>query len=283
MRASAFAIAVCAAGCLFAGLAAGQAGDHPVIKPIPGAKLEKDYYQHKKFDTFTFYVKKGEDDHAERPVQGEYWELRYQFLDASGEIDESTSAVEILENYKNAAREKGGEILFEDAYQGYLTFTVPPEEGGLLWAYIEAGAGWYYLYIVQEKALQTTLKFGAAEMKKELDKSGRVAVYGINFDTDKATLKVGAETVIVEMVKLMQQNAGLKLEIQGHTDNTGTDQRNLELSKERANAVRAFMLLYGVAPDRLQANGYGPQQPVAPNDTEEGRAKNRRVELVKTN
>jgi outer membrane protein OmpA-like peptidoglycan-associated protein len=118
-------------------------------------------------------------------------------------------------------------------------------------------------------------------MKKELDESGHIAVYGIHFDFDKAHLKTGSEKVLSEIVKLMVQNSGLRVEIQGHTDSTGNREYNLKLSERRAQTVKSYLMLYGVAEDRITVRGYGPDVPVASNDTEEGKALNRRVELKK--
>ena len=125
------------------------------------------------------------------------------------------------------------------------------------------------------------MSFGAEQMKKALDEEGHVAVYGIHFDTDKATLKLGAEKVLIEMVRLMKNYPSLKIEIQGHTDNTGSPEHNLDLSKRRAETVKKFLLTYGVPGDHMIPEGYGEGKPVESNETEEGRTKNRRVELVK--
>ena len=83
------------------------------------------------------------------------------------------------------------------------------------------------------------------------------------------------------MVKLMKNYSDLKLEIQGHTDNTGSRDYNLKLSEKRAETVKSFLVLYGIDSSRMTTKGYGPDQPVSSNDTEEGRAQNRRVELKK--
>lgn len=120
----------------------------------------------------------------------------------------------------------------------------------------------------------------AGEMQQALAEDGRVALY-INFDTDKASLRPDAQPVITEIVKLLNGDPALKLSIEGHTDNTGTAERNRELSGQRANAVMAALVTRDIAADRLTAAGFGPDRPVAGNGDEAGRAKNRRVELVK--
>ena len=87
--------------------------------------------------------------------------------------------------------------------------------------------------------------------------------------------------IVAEITKLLQANPSLNLSIDGHTDSTGTAERNRVLSKERAEAVRNALLAKGIAAERLAAQGFGPDQPLADNGSEAGRAKNRRVELVK--
>ena len=114
-----------------------------------------------------------------------------------------------------------------------------------------------------------------------LDSSGTVSIYGINFDFNKADLQAGAEKILTEIVLLMKRNPGLKIEIQGHTDNTGSADYNLSLSNKRAESVKNYLTLFGITVSRMNAKGYGMSRPVASNNTEEGRAENRRVELVK--
>jgi len=121
----------------------------------------------------------------------------------------------------------------------------------------------------------------ASSLNDELNKSGHVAVYGIQFDTGKATIQPTSETVLAEIVKLLQQNADLKLRVEGHTDNQGNTAANQALSEKRAQAVVAWLTGKGIAASRLAAKGFGATKPVADNNTEDGRAKNRRVELAK--
>jgi outer membrane protein OmpA-like peptidoglycan-associated protein len=157
------------------------------------------------------------------------------------------------------------------------------KNGGTTWAFVSAGEGSYNIHIIEEAGFKKQLRFGAEEMKSALDEEGHIAVYGISFDVDKDNLKLGAEKVLIEMVRLMKTNPGLKIEIQGHTDNTGSAEHNLDLSKRRAETVKNFLLTYGIQSSRMIPKGYGMEKPVDTNDTEEGRAMNRRVELVKLN
>ncbi|MCB2378892.1 OmpA family protein [Hymenobacter sp. BT635] len=103
----------------------------------------------------------------------------------------------------------------------------------------------------------------------------------MNFDTDKATIKPESEATVAEVVKLLQQNPGLRLSVEGHTDDTGAAAHNRQLSEARAQAVVANLAGHAIADSRLRAAGFGPDKPIANNGTEAGKAKNRRVELVK--
>lgn len=138
-----------------------------------------------------------------------------------------------------------------------------------------------FVLVVERAAMaQSVGMLKADQMKKEIDARGRVAVY-INFDTDKADIKPESQPVVDEIVKLLQGDGALKLSVEGHTDNTGTAARNQTLSGERAQSVVGAITGKGIAKERLSAKGFGQDKPLAENSTEPGRAKNRRVELVK--
>lgn len=107
-----------------------------------------------------------------------------------------------------------------------------------------------------------------------------MALY-VNFDTDKTTIQPESEPTVAEVVTLLRQDPKLRLSVQGHTDNTGTLAHNQQLSEGRAQSVVASLTQAGIEAVRLQAAGFGQSKPLADNATEEGKAKNRRVELVK--
>lgn len=128
---------------------------------------------------------------------------------------------------------------------------------------------------------QDMVTVSASEMSQAIASTGRIALYGILFDTAKADLKPESKPAMVEIAKLMQSDPGLKLRVVGHTDNQGALESNIVLSKRRAEAVTAALAAsYGVAPARLSAFGVADLAPVASNAEVAGRAKNRRVELV---
>jgi len=120
------------------------------------------------------------------------------------------------------------------------------------------------------------------KLEKELAENGRAEVYGIYFDFDNAQLRPESDTVLAEISQALKGNADWKLSIEGHTDNVGGDKHNLELSQRRAESVKTALVdRYQVSPDRLVTAGFGASQPKATNETVEGRALNRRVELVR--
>ncbi|MCX2584373.1 OmpA family protein [Pedobacter sp. MR22-3] len=137
------------------------------------------------------------------------------------------------------------------------------------------------IQIAEKGSFQQTISLiKADEIKHQLDKAGKAVLY-INFDTDKSTLKPEGQTAVEEIDKVLNADKKLKIAINGHTDDTGTEERNLTLSKERAAAVRSELIKKGIAAERLISNGFGSNKPMVANTTEENKAKNRRVELIK--
>jgi len=121
----------------------------------------------------------------------------------------------------------------------------------------------------------------ASQLAKQLDRACHVALYGIHFDFNKATLRPDSEPALEQVLNLMKSVPSLNIEVQGHTDAVGNDAANQKLSEARAGAVREWLTAHGVAPTRVAAKGYGKTHPVASNDNDEGRARNRRVEIAK--
>lgn len=110
-----------------------------------------------------------------------------------------------------------------------------------------------------------------------------IVIEGVNFDFDKSTLKPEAKDILDRAVSVVQSSSSSRFRLSGHTDSDGSDAYNQSLSERRANAVRDYMVEHGVSAQRLDSAGYGESQPVATNATAEGRAQNRRVEIVAVN
>ena len=136
--------------------------------------------------------------------------------------------------------------------------------------------------VVETKEMDTgKIKFiNSSAMQKSLQDTGRVNLYGIHFDFDKDEIKPDSQPTIDEMIKLMRSNPEMKLQVVGHTDSQGLEPHNNDLSSRRAGSVTRALVQAGIEAGRLSSRGAGSSEPVATNDTEDGRAKNRRVELV---
>ncbi|MCX6604169.1 MAG: OmpA family protein [Acidobacteria bacterium] len=185
------------------------------------------------------------------------------------------SDAEVIENYRVAMRERGGAILFA----GPKDLTVQFEDEGPVWVRFTSLFGVVTVTSMEEGGVAAK-KQEASGLQAALEAEGHVAMY-VNFDFGKATLKPAAGPVMAQVVSLLKANPGYRLTVEGHTDSVGGAEANLQLSAARAAAVVAEFVKGGVAAERLQSSGVGAARPIASNETSEGRAKNRRVELVK--
>ena len=157
------------------------------------------------------------------------------------------------------------------------------KSGTVTWAHITPynGGYGYTLEIIEKKAMAQDVTADANALANDIAATGKAAVYGIYFDTGKSVVKPESEPALNEIGKLLKENGSLKLHVVGHTDNVGDLASNMKLSQARADAVvQALVSKHGVDAKQLKASGVGPLCPVASNGTDEGKAKNRRVELV---
>lgn len=150
-----------------------------------------------------------------------------------------------------------------------------------LWVHLLVGSNTGAWSIVEQKSLVATAGLLPAEqLAQKINADGRVAI-PVNFDVDKTDILTSSTPQIDAVADLLRAQPGLRLSVEGHTDNSGAPAHNKTLSEGRARSVVAALTAKGVAADRLQARGFGNEKPVADNATEDGRAKNRRVELVR--
>ena len=210
------------------------------------------------------------------PVEGKFTFIIYSIPDRKGEA----SALAVVRNYENAILKVGGTIVESDPTRWVNGKIV--KDGQEVWVQAEKGNGDIRLRIVEKKEMAQYIVADAASFGSDLKSTGHVAVYGIYFDTNKSEVKPDSKPALEEIAKLLKQTPSLKLKVVGHTDMTGTMDANMKLSQARGEAVvQALVSQHGIAASRLTGYGVGPLSPVATNDTDEGRAKNRRVELVK--
>jgi len=192
------------------------------------------------------------------------------------------SILKVIRNFQNAIKNIGGKVIYEKIGSNfgytYLTLFKPEIKS---WIIVYTHGDRYQLTIVEKAEMAQEVIADAKSMMSDIQRKGSASVYGIYFDFDKSDIKPESEPAIREIAKLLQENRALKLYVVGHTDNVGTIDYNLKLSKARADAVvRELTTRHKISPDRLRAFGVASLAPVESNKTEEGREKNRRVELV---
>jgi len=243
--------------------------DHPLLTRLPDYWIES--CVQKQFDAYKFNVGKGQST-----VEGRFWSIRYQ---PPAGLATKPSTLQVLRNVEAAIKKVGGEVIASDSSRETLKLT---NEGKELWVEVWADyTGKYILTVVEKAAMAQEIKASADAFASDLQRTGHIAVEGIYFDTGKAVLKPESQQAIGEIVKLLKGDAALKVFVVGHTDNVGGVDGNLKLSQERAQAVLQALVSGGIDAARLRSFGSGPYAPVASNDQEAGRARNRRVELVK--
>lgn len=241
--------------------------DSPYVSRFPGSIINS--CDHNQFDSFSMPVGKDAEGNAiEKGIEGEVF--GYDIATRPG-----TSSLQLYRNFHNALAAAGWKFLYEDS-PDHLT-----SQKGPVYLFIEPKGDYYYVHSVKQQAMQQEVTADAKQMGDDIDKSGHVAVYGIQFDTGKAAILPASEPVLQEVQKLLESRPDLKIRIEGHTDNVGQRPANQALSQRRAQAVMGWLIANGIDAARLSAQGFADTKPVADNSTEEGRAKNRRVELVK--
>ena len=150
-----------------------------------------------------------------------------------------------------------------------------------IWVYLGGSGFSGGLTVVQSQPVAITASLLPADaLQQALAQTGKVDIQ-VNFATDSAQILPASQPQIAQVSQLLAADPALRLAINGHTDNSGNSAHNLQLSQQRAASVVAALVATGVAADRLRAEGFGDSRPVADNNTAEGKAKNRRVELVK--
>ncbi len=305
--------------CLLLGLsapfAAGQdqdvegSKDHPLISRYPGSVIKN--YLTKEFDEFTLPLSKVVDQKFAKSqhLEGKVTRIVYG-------APQGRAVLEVFRNYQGALKKAGFETLFTcgpqdcygsgsssarvygsgdyDDYWGpdhgihYVSAKLARPEGHVYVSLLVDDQGGNFrpnveMYVIEMKPMESELiAVNAASLANDINRTGHASVYGIYFDTGKADVKPESDATLKEIAKLFQGDPMLKLYVVGHTDNQGALDLNMELSRRRADAVLAALTTkYAVPAGRLRAYGSGPYAPVASNDNEDGRAKNRRVELVK--
>jgi len=294
------------------------AKDNPLLKRYEGSIIFQ--YSQKEFDEYSMALGKGlnpsgggKSNEKEQTVEGRVTRISYC-------VPNGRSTLEVFRNYENELKGKGFQTLFTaskedlgydfqrryaDIYSQvfgdfdsrYVAAKLSRPDGDIYVTVFATG----YTYgttgdlkleknqtivqvdIVETKPMEEKMVSVSAEkMASSIQDTGRVALYGIYFEFNKADLKQESAATLEQIAKLLSSDPGLKLLVTGHTDNVGSFESNRTLSERRAQAVVSELVThYSVSSERLFPFGVSFAAPAAPNDTEEGRAKNRRVELVR--
>ncbi len=246
----------------------------PALFPTRMPNYEIATCQTSAFEGYDFYTGQRQ-KHRE---EGKLTFITYQLVRGQTEA----SGIEVVRNYENAFRKLGGTIVATDPRGNWWVNGKVTIDGKEAWFQAEKGNGKIWLRIVEKTAMEQHVVADAAAIQSDLKRTGHVAIEGIYFDTNKATIKPESAAALGEIAKLLKAEPGLKLWVVGHTDWVGKSDDNVKLAQARAEAVvKALTSSHGIAAVRLKAQGVGPYAPVASNETDEGRTKNRRVELVK--
>jgi outer membrane protein OmpA-like peptidoglycan-associated protein len=247
--------------------------DHPLFPTrMPGYFIESCPVQ--EFGRYEFFTVKP----PRMAQEGRFTFITYTVADRKSEA----SPVAVVRNYEAALRKAGATEVKTDPNASWWVNGKIVKDGQEVWAQAEKGNGKIWLRIVEKQEMQQYVTADANALGSDIKSTGHVAVYGINFDTNKAVVKPDSKPALDEIGKLLKQDPALKLKVVGHTDMVGALDANMALSRARAEAVvQVLVSQYGIAATRLAGYGVGPLAPVASNDTEDGRARNRRVELVK--
>jgi outer membrane protein OmpA-like peptidoglycan-associated protein len=251
--------------------------DVPYFSGMPNFTI--DDAQDLEFDSYNFFNGKNC-----TTVEGKKFKRTYILKEDA----QKSSVIQISRNYANAVKNMGGTVVYEGqpqdaecAEHNGINMMVGKvvKDGNEMWVEVATlGGGDYYLTVVLKELMKQDVTVN--DMFNALNRDGYIALY-INFDTGKSIIKPESKPIIEKIVQMLKENPALSISVEGHTDNVGNKESNKKLSDDRAKAVLNAIIDQGIDAKRLSSIGYGQDKPIADNNTEEGRAKNRRVELVK--
>jgi outer membrane protein OmpA-like peptidoglycan-associated protein len=236
--------------------------DHPMFNRLSGFYITD--YAVEEFGSHLFY----DENDNEVTVEGIKTFISYQ-------SENEVGALKIIRNFSNAIKKIGGTAYEQYENRVYLYIKQGNKE---TWAEVFAGDYDYDLTIVEKGEVEQEVTANA--ILKELNETGKAILY-INFDSGKATIKKESMPIVEQIIEMMKQAKDIKLSVEGHTDSDGSNESNQKLSEARTKAVVDAIVKGGIDAARLSSAGFGEEKPIADNSTAEGKAKNRRVELIK--
>jgi outer membrane protein OmpA-like peptidoglycan-associated protein len=236
--------------------------DHPMFNRLSGFYITD--YSHNDFGSHFFY----DENDNELEVEGVKTFIAYV-------SDNEVGALKIIRNFSNAIKKIGGKTFESSGNRVYLNIKQDNKE---TWAEVFASDYDYHLTIIEKAEVEQEITANA--ILKELNKTGKAILY-INFDSGKSTIKKESLPTVKQIIEMMNQANDINISVEGHTDSDGSNESNLKLSEQRAKAVTDVIIKAGIDKSRLSSVGFGEEKPIADNSTEEGKVKNRRVELIK--
>lgn len=235
--------------------------DHPMFNRLSGFYITE--YSFEDFGSQEFYYLD-----KDVVVEGKKTIIIYQ-------SDSEVGALKIIRNFSNAVKKIGGQA-FEEGDNRVVLFL--KNGNAETWAEVYSYNDSYYLTIIEKGEVEQEITANA--ILEELNKTGKAVLY-INFDSGKSTIKKESMPVVEQINEMMNQAPDIQISVEGHTDSDGKNEANLKLSEARAKAVMDAIVKGGIDKTRLSSAGFGEEKPIADNSTDEGKAKNRRVELIK--
>lgn len=235
--------------------------DHPMFNRMTGFYIV--VYIAEDFGTHQFYYRDKDD-----VVEGKKTSISYV-------SDNEVGALKIIRNFSNAIKKIGGQA-FEEGENRVVLFV--KKGNAETWAEVYSYSDSYNLTIIEKGEVEQEITANA--ILEELNKTGKAVLY-INFDSGKSTIKKESMPVVEQIIEMMNQAPDIQISVEGHTDSDGKNEANLKLSEARAKAVMDAIVKGGIDKTRLSSAGFGEEKPIADNSTDEGKAKNRRVELIK--
>ncbi len=243
------------------------------LNKIEGFDLNSKSCQNSEYNEFQFDYFNPKGERIKIKKGGIYYHLTYV---KNQTVQKAISGSYIKQNYLNAVLKVKGECLSRDKDM----FKFKHENKNIYMQILEAADGddrGYVVEIIEETDMKQEIELS---IKDAIAKDGKIPLYGIVFDTDKSVIKPESDKELTVLLTYLKENSTVNIFVVGHTDNTGDFAHNMKLSKDRAAAVVSYLVSKGISQSRLNADGVGPLCPVTTNKDEEGRKKNRRVEIV---
>jgi len=244
----------------------------PLLSRMPGCQIYQ--CEKKDFDSYELVINK---DAEKKSLEGAGDQLTFA-------CPATTSQLQLVRNAEAALKKSGYTVVFTGKH-AESDYPVVTAQKGAQWVQVQTNAfndlSTYEQTTVLVKEMAQEMSASAQAMSDAITKSGRLDIYGITFATGQAAITPQSNQVLGDVLAVLKANADWKLRIEGHTDNVGDKAANLKLSQARAAAVAAWLAGQGVDAARLSTAGLGDTQPVADNATDDGKARNRRVVLIK--